>query len=183
MKLSSSVNAMARKPARMWRRIERPYTRVEYIDGVPQSRVRLFDMGNKTADFPVMLTLVAEEDVQIRDVALEAARVAANKYITKMIGGTNYKLKLRIYPHHILREHKMAVGAGADRISQGMRKAFGKPVGRAAQVERGDKIMSIWVKPEHFEYAKEALKRASMKLPTPTKIIVEKGRELLKGKI
>ncbi|MET1123721.1 MAG: 50S ribosomal protein L16 [Archaeoglobaceae archaeon] len=174
---------MARKPARMWRRLERPYVRVEYIDGVPGTRVRMFDMGNKTADFPVMLTLVAKEAVQIRDNALEAARVMANKYIAKMVGGSNYKLKLRIYPHHILREHKMAVGAGADRISQGMRKAFGKPVGRAAQVEPGDKIMSIWVKPEHFEYAKEALRRAAMKFPTPCKIIVEKGHEYLKGKI
>ncbi|ADC65084.1 ribosomal protein L10.e [Ferroglobus placidus DSM 10642] len=174
---------MARKPARMWRRLERPYTRKEYIDGVPGPRIRQFDMGNKTASFPVMVTLVAEEAVQIRDIALEAARVAANKYITKMAGSSNYYLKVRIYPHHVLREHKMAVGAGADRISQGMRKAFGKPVGLAAQVEPGTKIMSIWTKPEFFEAAKEALKRASQKLPTPTRIVVEKGAELLKGKV
>ncbi len=174
---------MARKPARMWRRIERPYTRVEYIDGVPPVRVRQFEMGNRSGSFPVMVTLVAEEAVQIRDIALEAARLAAGKYLAKTAGGSNYKLKIRVFPHHILREHKMAVGAGADRISQGMRKAFGKPVGRAARVFPGTKIMSVWVKPEHFEYAKEALKRASQKLPTPTKIIVEQGAELLKGRI
>ena len=174
---------MARKPARMWRRLERPYTRTEYIDGAPGTRVRMFDMGNKSADFPVMVTLVAKEAVQIRENALEAARVVANKYVSRRAGASNYKLKLRIYPHHILREHKMAVGAGADRISQGMRAAFGKPVGRAARVKHGTKIMSVWVKPEHFEIAKEALRRAAMKMPTPTKIVVEKGRELLKGKI
>ncbi len=174
---------MARKPAKMWRRLERPYTRIEYIDGVPGLRVRMFDMGNRKASFPVMLTLIAKEAVQIRENALEAARVMANKYISRMVGGSNYKLKLRIYPHHILREHKMAVGAGADRISQGMRAAFGKPVGRAARVKPGAKIMSIWIKPEHFEFAKEALRRAAMKLPTPTKIVVEEGKELLKGKI
>ncbi len=174
---------MARKPARMWRRLERPYTRKEYIDGAPGTRIRMFEMGNRSADFPVMLTLVAEEGVQIRDNALESARLAAGKYLTKTIGGMSFKLKIRQYPHHVLREHKMAVGAGADRISQGMRKAFGKPVGLAAQIHPGDKIMSVWVKPEHFEYAKEALKRANQKLPTPTRIIVEKGAELLKGKI
>ena len=174
---------MARKPARMWRRIERPYTRVEYIDGVPGVRIKQFEMGSKSENFPVMLTLVAEEAVQIRDIALEAARLAAGKYAMKKIGGNNFKLKVRIYPHHILREHKMAVGAGADRISQGMRKAFGKPVGRAAQVFPGTKIMSIWIRPEHFEFGKEALRRASQKLPTPTRIIVEQGAELLKGKI
>lgn len=174
---------MAKKPARMWRRLERPYTRVEYIDGVPGIRIRQFEMGNRSADFPVRVTLVAEEAVQIRDVALEAARLAAGKYMSKIAGASNFKLKIRIYPHHILREHKMAVGAGADRISQGMRRAFGKPVGRAARVFPGTKIMSVWVKPEHFDFAKEALKRASQKLPTPTKIIVEQGADLLKGKI
>jgi len=174
---------MARKPARMWRRIERPYTRIEYIDGVPGTKVRMFDMGNRSASFPVMLTLVAKESVQIRDNALEAARIAANKYISRSVGSSNFKLKLRIYPHQIIREHKMAVGAGADRISQGMRAAFGKPVGRAAQVYPGTKIMSIWIKPEHFEFAKEALRRAAMKLPTPTKVVVEEGRDLLKGKV
>jgi large subunit ribosomal protein L10e len=174
---------MARKPARMFRRLERPFTRVEYIDGVPGIRVRMFDMGNRSATFPVMVTLVAKEAVQIRDTALEAARVSANKFISRRVGSSNFKLKLRIYPHHILREHKMAVGAGADRISQGMRAAYGKPVGRAARVFPGTKIMSIWVKPEHFEFAKEALRRASMKFPTPTKIIVEEGREFLKGKV
>ncbi len=174
---------MARKPARMWRRLERPYTRIEYIDGAPGTRVRMFDMGNRTATFPVKVTLVAKEAVQIRENALEAARVSANKYMARKVGSSNFKLKLRIYPHHILREHKMAVGAGADRISQGMRAAFGKPVGRAARVKPGTKIMTVWVKPEHFEAAKEALKRASMKFPTPTKVVVEEGRELLKGKV
>jgi len=177
------LSSMARKPASMWRRLERPYTRKEYIDGVPGTRLRQFEMGNKNAEFPVMLTLVAKEAVQIRDIALEAARVAANKYISRRVGSSNYFLKVRIYPHHVLREHKMAVGAGADRISQGMRKAFGKPVGLAARVFPGTKIMSIWTKPENFEIAKEALKRASQKLPTPVSIIVEKGHELLKGKV
>jgi large subunit ribosomal protein L10e len=174
---------MARKPARMFRRLERPLTKKQFVDGVPGIRVRQFDMGNKNADFPVKLTLVAKEDVQIRDTALEAARIAANKFASRRLGGSNYYLKLRIYPHHILREHKMAVGAGADRISQGMRMAYGRPVGNAARVFKGTKIMSIWVKPEGFEVGKNALKRAGHKLPTPCKIVVEKGRELLKGKV
>ena len=174
---------MARKPARMWRKLERPYTRKEYIAGVPGTRLRQFEMGNKNAEFPIMLTLVAKDAVQIRDVALEAARIAANKYIARKVGSSNYFLKVRIYPHHIIREHKMAVGAGADRISQGMRMAFGKPVGLAARVFPGSKIMSVWTKAENFEVAKEALKRAGQKLPTTTKIVVEKGAEFLKGKI
>jgi len=174
---------MAKKPARMFRRLERPFTKKEYIDGAPGTRLRQFEMGNKAASFPVKLTLVAMEGVQVRDTALESARIAANKYIAKRAGGSNYFLKVRIYPHQILREHRMAVGAGADRISQGMKAAFGKPVGLAARVFPGTKIMSLWTKPEFFDFAKDALKRAGQKMPTPTKVIVEEGRELLKGKI
>jgi len=183
IKLILEGDLMAKKPARMFRRLERPYTRKEYIDGAPGTRLRQFEMGNKNASFPVKVTLVAKEGVQIRDTALEAARIAANKYITRRVGSSNFFLKVRIYPHHVLREHRMAVGAGADRISQGMRMAFGKPVGLAARVFPGTKIMSIWTKPEFFEFAKEALKRAGQKLPTPIKIEVEEGAELLKGKV
>ena len=174
---------MARKPARMFRRLERPYTRHEYIDGIPGIRLRQFEMGNRSATFPVKMSLVAKEAVQIRYTALEAARIAANKFISRKVGSSNFKLKVRIYPHHVLREHRMAVGAGADRISQGMRAAFGKPIGRAARVFPGTAILTLWVKPEHFEFGKDALRRAAMKMPTPCKIVVEEGKELLKGKI
>jgi large subunit ribosomal protein L10e len=174
---------MAKKPAKMFRRLERPFTRKDYVDGVPGIRLRQFEMGNKKGVFPVKLTLVAKEGVQIRDNALEAARIAANKYISRRVGSSNFMLKVRIYPHQILREHKMAVGAGADRISQGMRKAFGRPIGNAARARPGTKIMSLWCRPEAFEFGKDALRRASQKLPTPTKIEIEEGVELLKGKV
>lgn len=174
---------MAKKPANMFRRLERPFTRKEYIDGIPGIKLRNMEMGNRKGSFSVKLTLISEEGVQIRDVALEAARIAANKYISSEIGSSNFFLKVRVYPHQVLREHKLAVGAGADRISQGMRKAYGRPTGKAARAYKGQKIMSMWVKPEHYEFGKDALRRAGHKLPTPVKIRVEEGKEYLKGKI
>ena len=72
-----------------------------------------------------------------------------------------------------LRENKQATGAGADRVSQGMRKAYGKPVGTAARVRRNQPIISIETKPQFIEKAKEALRRAGMKIPSPFKIVVE----------
>ena len=71
---------MTRKPASMYRRRERPYTRRKYMGGVPGSKVVHYDMGNLQEDFPVKLTLVIKEPCQIRHTALEAARVAANRY-------------------------------------------------------------------------------------------------------
>ncbi|MDK2782319.1 MAG: large subunit ribosomal protein L10e [Archaeoglobi archaeon] len=172
---------MVRKPGRMYRDIKGPaYTRKEYIGGIPGVKIPQFDMGNLTADFPVSVSLVAKEACQIRHIALEAARVAANKYLMSKVGRSNFHFKVRVYPHHVLRENKMATGAGADRVSKGMRKAFGKPVGTAARVKAGQKIMTVETTPQHFLAVKEALRRASNKLPTPCSIVIDKGAELLK---
>jgi large subunit ribosomal protein L10e len=43
-----------------------------------------------------------------------------------------YSFKVLVYPHNVIREHKMAQGAGADRISRGMSQAFGRPMFVAA---------------------------------------------------
>ena len=171
---------MARKPASMYRRRERPYTRRKYMGGVPGSKVVHYDMGNLTADFPVTLTLIAKEPCQIRHSALESARIAANRYLMKRVGRMSFHMKLRIYPHHVIRENKQATGAGADRVSSGMRHAFGKAVGTAARVSADQKVFSVSTSPQNLIYAKTALKRAGHKLPTPTQIIVDKGAELIK---
>ena len=170
---------MARKPASMYRRRERPYTRRKYMGGVPGSKVVHYDMGNLTAEFPVTLTLLAKEPCQIRHSALESARVAANRYLMKSVGRMNFHMKLRIYPHHVIRENKQATGAGADRVSSGMRHAFGKAVGTAARVEADQKVFSVSVAPQNVIRAKNALKRAGHKLPTPVQIIVDRGEELI----
>lgn len=117
--------------------------------------------------------------MQIRHNALEAARVFANRYLVKNVGRNNFYLKIRVYPHHVLRENKIASGAGADRVSSGMRHAFGKAIGTAARVKAGQRVMSVWVEEQNFELAKEALKRASYKISSPTRIVVDKGAELL----
>ncbi len=173
---------MVRKPGRMYHNIDGPaYTRREYMGGVPNPKIVHFEMGNVEAkdSFPVEVSLIADEDCQIRHNALESARIIANKYLGR-VGGANYFLWIRVYPHHVLREHKMATGAGADRISSGMSKAFGKPVGTAARVRRGQVIMSARVHPHNVEAAKRALKEASYKLPMPARIIITKGAELVK---
>ncbi|MBC7129474.1 MAG: 50S ribosomal protein L16 [Thermoplasmatales archaeon] len=167
---------MARKPARMYRDIRgRVTTRKEYIGGVPAPRITQFDLGNLSQEFPVEISLIAKEKCNILHRALEAARIAANRYIMQAAGKSNYRMKVRVYPHVVVRENKQATGAGADRVSQGMRKSYGKPVGTAAQVKEGQKIISIWTNPEHIEGAKEALKRANAKIPTPCKIEIKKA--------
>lgn len=157
----------------MYRKIEgQVYTRQEYMGGIPTCRVTQFDTGNPTAEFPMSLSLEGEEASQVRDVALEAARVSAVRVLEKMAPNA-YHLKVRRYPHQILREHKMAMGAGADRISDGMRRAFGKPVGHAVRAQIGSVLLTVYTTAEHLDAAKEALRKASHKLPTPTRLTIQ----------
>lgn len=164
---------MVRKPARMYRNAKgQAYTRKEYMGGIPTPRIVTFDLGNPDGDFPVRVRLLVEEACQVRHMALEAARIAANRHISKR-AGQQYHLKIQTYPHVVLRENKVAVGAGADRISDGMRGAFGSPVGTAARVQAGQTIMFIRTTAGNVKHAKVALNKASYKLPSPCRIVVE----------
>ena len=177
---------MARKPAKMYRRIKgQAYTRRKYTGGVPNNRIMRFHMGNRKAaeadDFPVVIHLSVDEGCQVRHTALEAARVISNANIRESAGQEGYALRVDVYPHHILRENKQATGAGADRVSQGMRCAFGKNVGTAARCKRDTTVISISTDAKHFLTAKDALRKASMKIPSPCSTKVVKGHEHLKG--
>ncbi|MDV3292969.1 MAG: 50S ribosomal protein L16, partial [Nitrososphaerales archaeon] len=87
-------------------------------------------------------------------------------------GEENFYLKVVTFPHLVLRENKMIATAGADRLQEGMRKAFGKPIGLAARVEIGSVILELSVKAENLDKAKEGMKAASTKLPMRTKTLV-----------
>ncbi|WP_457554627.1 50S ribosomal protein L16 [Candidatus Pyrohabitans sp.] len=171
------------KPGKIYRiPKKRLYTRKEYIDSIPNPKITIFDMGDVSNPerFEVQLSLIAKETAQVTHNALEASRIAANRYITKRAGKSGFYMKFRVYPHVVLRENKMATGAGADRVSDGMRRAFGKPVGLAAVVREGQRIITLRTSPNHFSDAREALRRAAMKLPMPCGIVVEKGQELVR---
>ena len=166
---------MGKRPGHCYREADRmPFVRKKYIHRQPASRIVSFDMGNASEDFEVELSLVGLERCQIRHQALEAARIASNRHMTKTTGRRNYHLRIRIKPFHYLRENKMISGAGADRVQDGMRKAFGKVIGLAARVKRNQPLITIRCNRAHIENARKALKKAAPKIPTPCKIVFDK---------
>jgi len=174
---------MSDKPASMYRELSKPsYTRRDYVTGIPGSKIAQHNMGNLQTgpdDYPVQISLRLEEECQVRHGSLESARLSANRVMLKEVGQENYKMVLRKFPHQILRENKQATGAGADRVSDGMRQAFGKPVGTAARVQRNERVFTIYCQPEDADVAKDALRRAYNKMSPPCRIDVEKGEKLL----
>ncbi len=143
------------------------YTSKKFAPGAPNVKVARFTTGKSRPDYDYLLQLVSEGRVQIRHNALEAARVAASKKLASL-GEEGFYLVVKVYPHIITRENKMIATAGADRLQEGMRKAFGKPIGLAARVEIGSTILEISVMAENLEKAKQALHAASAKLPMKT---------------
>lgn len=111
-----------------YQRIERPYTRASkfkkknFVRAVPNRTVVRYDMGSPQGKFNTTLRLVAKKDIQIRHNALESARMTSNRYLENKLGKGAYHLKIKVFPHHILRENPLAAGAGADRMSTGMKK-------------------------------------------------------------
>jgi large subunit ribosomal protein L10e len=160
---------MGRRPARCYRYQKgKPYPKSRYCRGVPDSKIRIYDIGRKKAaynEFPVCVHLVSGEKEQITSEALEAARIAANKYMTVKAGKEAFHMRIRVHPWHVLRINKMLSCAGADRLQQGMRGAFGKPYGRSARVNIGAIIMSIRTTATHLKTAQEALRRSMFKFP------------------
>ena len=147
------------------------YTRGKYIHGSPASKISKYVMGGQ-GDYEYKVTLISQGRLQIRHNAIEAARIAANKMLTDKLGETGYLLHVRVYPHVVLRENKMIATAGADRLQEGMRKAFGKPIGLAARVDIGTAILELQVKSTDLELGKTALHAAKAKLPVLTEVKV-----------
>jgi len=169
---------MGLRPAKCYKWDTPAYTRVSsnpgdsFITGIPASKINLYDMGNLTADFPVEISIYPQADMQVRSNAMESARIVVQKAMEKTIGVSNFHFKVRTYPHHILRENVMATGAGADRVQQGMRQAFGKPVGQAARLHKGQPLFTVYVNEDAqtIKFAKKVLRTALKKLPKPMKL-------------
>jgi large subunit ribosomal protein L10e len=160
-----------------------PFTRISkqksksYIKAVPPQKIVKFTMGSEAlfndGKFPHSLTVVSNENAQIRHNALEACRQYINKKLDEELAG-QYLFKVIPFPHHIQRENKMLTGAGADRMQTGMQLSFGKTVGKAAIVKKGGRIFFFAVQnPKAVAYVRGIFKEVKPKLPCRTSVIYE----------
>ena len=158
-----------------------PYTRFSkyknknFIRSRPVCKVVRFDAGEVGKHFEYDMHLITKGSLQIRDTALESARQCSGRVLEKNLGKTGYFMQIQVYPHHVLRENVMATGAGADRMSTGMARSFGKSMGVAAQVKKGQTIFLVKINKANLALAKTALDRAASKLPCACTIVVEKS--------
>ena len=162
-----------------YRTIERPYTRYSkyrkkaFVKARPGKKVIKHDMGDVKGgpeQFPLTLQLISKEVTSVRTNAIEAARITALKKIESKLGRFGFYFRVKMFAHHAIRENPLAAGAGADRLSTGMKHSFGKIIAMAARIEKGKVLMEIHVPKEEEAVARLALKSASKKLPIRTTI-------------
>lgn len=146
-----------------WARYSLRKPKKNYVRALPHTSLLVFKMGVDSNSYDAEYTLNTEVPIQIRSNSIEAARLVANKYLEANLLG-QYYFVVRAYPHNVIREHKMATGAGADRISQGMNLAFGRPVSVAARLRPGQPVLMVRTSSQNAAIAKHALKRATSKL-------------------
>ncbi len=164
-----------------------PYTRKSmrvksknYIKAVPNQRVTKFNMGNirkhDKGEYKYRLIMYSDINVQIRDMALEAARQFLNNQMTRKLVD-NYALFCKPYPHQVVRENKtFSGGSKGERVQSGMAHSFGTTMFRAAKVKAGEPIFIIAYPDKKYTNEIRALCRsASSKLPCSVKVIYEEA--------
>ncbi|KAL4906225.1 ribosomal protein L10e/L16 [Aspergillus multicolor] len=155
---------MARRPARCYRCCKnKPYPKFRQNRATVPSKIHLFDTGAKRAPadaLPTCVHLVSTETQQLSSEALEAARVAANKYLVKHAGKESFHLRI------------MLSVTGADRLHTGMRGAYGKPAGRVARVSANQILISVRIVERFRDVADEALRRATFEFPGRQRVVL-----------
>jgi len=173
-----------RKASSYSKRKSRPYTRKSknksksYIKVSPHNKIVKYNLGNQAGynagKFKFSVKLIADESAQVRDNAIESGRLILNKTLEKKIPKQFYFI-IKLFPHQILRNNKTAAGAGADRLSSGMKHSFGVIEGRAARVKKGKEIFVVYTETEQgARIARDTMKMVKPKIPCKNKIVLEK---------
>ena len=150
-----------------------------YVKAVPPQKIVKFNMGDyegfEKNRYKLKITLTAGENIQIRDLALEAARQSLIKDLAKLFQ-TRFFLRCNVYPHNILRNNRVFSGASkGERVQTGMQRSFGTPEGRAAVVKKGNPVFTAYFNGnENIRKVRDNFKSASPKLPCKSIIVLER---------
>jgi len=155
-----------------WTRYSKRRPRKSYVKSMPHKNLNTFETGVMKEDYDALIQLISKDTVQIRDNAIEAARQTLNRHLDRNLNAS-YKFKVKKYPHQILRENRMLSGAGADRISKGMRKSFGKPSDLAARFKPNDIVFEVYTYSNKFDVVSEAYRKAGQKLSGDFKVVLK----------
>ena len=166
-----------RNPVKNTRRSKKQ--QLSYVKTVPPQKIVKFNMGNyqdfEKGKYKIKVTLSTQENIQIRDLALEAIRQSIHKDMTDLLTLKNYFLRCNVYPHNILRNNRVFSGASkGERVQTGMTLSFGTSEGRAAVVKKNRPIFTAYFNGEsNIAKVRDFFRKATPKLPCKTRVVTE----------
>jgi large subunit ribosomal protein L10e len=146
----------------------------DLVRGGADVRIRLYNVGQKEApidSWDCAIGLICNRQRQLSDFCLEALRTSVNRTLIRDLGKERFHMIIRPHPWNVYRENKMMAFAGADRLQTGMRHSFGKCVGHAARCRAGQLIVELRINLKDLEKGKEAMKVASYKITSGSRLI------------
>ena len=135
-------------PSKIYRKSNsKGFTRREFMKSVPSSFLS-FKVGGLDEARAKSFIAVSFVDrfKQVARRCLESLRVIVNRHIQQYynLKSKDYLLNLWTYPFQVARKNKAPTGAGADRISSGMRGAFGKTECDLVRIrKKNHKLLSV----------------------------------------
>ena len=174
------ASAYSKKPARPFTRKSNVKSK-SYIKTIPPQKIVKFKMGDikgfEEGRFNFIIRIKSGENIQIRDLALEACRQTANRIFEKELIG-QYFFEVKVFPHHIIRENKVyGGGSKGERVNTGMKQSFGTTMGRAAFVKKDQVLFIVGVNTEKaMKLAMETLRKIKSKLPCKALLSVEQKK-------
>lgn len=177
---------MKRRVTNMYRnRLYKRFWSRKKVKGISYKGLENFSLTYKNGNKSLLLSpseeifsydLKVSEDKILFPESLESVRLSVNKTLSSKLNKLEYYLRVLVYPHQILREHRMAKGAKADRISEGMRRAFGKANKRAIRVKKDQKIIRILllkkVDSKIFRDIRKLVQKTTSKITSASKWVV-----------
>lgn len=150
-----------------------------YVKTVPSQKVVKFNMGDyqgfEQGKYKIKLTILSDENIQIRDIALEAVRQSLNKDMTDLFQ-KNFFLRCNTYPHNILRNNRIySGGSKGERVQTGMSLSFGTSEGRAAIIRKNQPVFTVHFNgDENISKIREFFRKVAPKLPCKSVVSLER---------
>lgn len=156
-----------------WTRYSKRKPRKSFVKSLPHKNLNTFETGLVKTDYDLRATMVClDKTLLVRDNAIESARQTISRQLEKLALG-NYKFWVRKYPHHVVRENRMLSGAGADRLSKGMRKSFGKPSDLAARINKGEIMFEVKTYSRFKDVVTDSFRKAGQKMSGNYRTVLE----------
>jgi len=142
------------------------------LKGTPVSKLTKFTGGIKLYKDAPYIDVVAKSSAIWTDGSMEQLRKSLLKKC-KSINLAGFYFKIKSIPHELIRHHKMATTGKVDRISQGMRNAYGIVIARYARIKPELSVINLHLKEKEkdFEKAKAMLEHFKHHLPFSFKVI------------